>query len=89
MHLLWFSLIGIAAGWPAGRIMGAVAFGIVGDLVIGMIGPFVGTAFHAIRESPGVRTIGTLITATLDDVVPSAPNPSIQKSVKPEPRRYN
>ena len=35
MHegLIWFILIGIAAGWLAGQLMKGGGFGLVGDLV--------------------------------------------------------
>ncbi len=42
MQFIWFVLIGIAAGWLAGQIMKGGGFGIVGDLVIGVIGALLG-----------------------------------------------
>ena len=38
--LLTFLLIGVLAGWLAGKIMKGKGFGLVGDLVIGVIGSF-------------------------------------------------
>ena len=38
MHLLWFH--GIAAGWFVGRLMKGGGYGLVGDLIIGVIGAF-------------------------------------------------
>ena len=43
MGLLWFILIGIAAGWLAGQIMGGGGYGLLGDLILGVIGAIVGT----------------------------------------------
>lgn len=69
MHLLWFLPIGIVAGWLAGRIMRGVAFGIAGDLVIGVMEAFVGGILLAMIGFHAMGTIGTLITATLGAVV--------------------
>jgi uncharacterized membrane protein YeaQ/YmgE (transglycosylase-associated protein family) len=69
MHLLWFLLIGIVAGWLAGKIMSGGGFGLVGDLVIGVVGAFVGGFLLGILGFHAAGTIGTLITATLGAVV--------------------
>ena len=35
-------LVGLVAGWLAGQIVRGTGFGIVGDLIIGIIGAFIG-----------------------------------------------
>ena len=35
-------VIGLVAGWLAGKIMGG-GFGIIGDIILGIIGAFIGT----------------------------------------------
>jgi uncharacterized membrane protein YeaQ/YmgE (transglycosylase-associated protein family) len=35
-------LVGIIAGWLAGRVMDGGGFGLVGDLVVGLVGAFIG-----------------------------------------------
>ncbi len=42
MDLLLFLLVGLVAGWLAGQIMKGKGFGLVGNLVIGVIGAFIG-----------------------------------------------
>ncbi len=43
MGILYSLLIGLAAGWLAGRIMkGGGGFGLVGDLILGVAGSVVG-----------------------------------------------
>lgn len=42
MHFLYFLIIGLVAGWLAGLIMKGSGFGLVGDLVIGVLGAFFG-----------------------------------------------
>jgi len=38
MRLIWFLIIGIIAGWLAGNIIKGGGFGLIGDLVVGIIG---------------------------------------------------
>lgn len=40
--LIVILVIGLVAGWLAGQIMKGGGFGLIGDLVIGIIGAFVG-----------------------------------------------
>jgi uncharacterized membrane protein YeaQ/YmgE (transglycosylase-associated protein family) len=35
-------LVGIIAGWLAGRVMEGGGFGLIGDLLVGLVGAFVG-----------------------------------------------
>ena len=41
-NLLIFLLVGIVAGWLAGKIMRGAGFGLFGDMVVGVLGAFVG-----------------------------------------------
>ena len=69
MHLLWFLLIGIAAGWLAGQLMKGGGYGLLGDLVIGVIGSFLG---GWVLGALGIFTsglIGSLVTATIGAVL--------------------
>ena len=40
--LLVIIVVGIIAGWLAGRVMEGGGFGLIGDLVVGLIGAFIG-----------------------------------------------
>lgn len=40
--MLWFLIIGIIAGWLAGKIVKGGGFGLIGDLVVGVVGSFIG-----------------------------------------------
>lgn len=35
-------LVGIIAGWLAGRVMEGGGFGLIGDLIVGLLGAFIG-----------------------------------------------
>lgn len=39
---LYFLVIGLIAGWAAGKIMKGKGFGLVGNLVVGVLGALVG-----------------------------------------------
>jgi uncharacterized membrane protein YeaQ/YmgE (transglycosylase-associated protein family) len=41
-HLLLFLVIGVVAGFLAGKIMRGAGYGLVGDLIVGVIGSFIG-----------------------------------------------
>ncbi|BBO30495.1 GlsB/YeaQ/YmgE family stress response membrane protein [Lacipirellula parvula] len=69
MQLLWFLLIGIAAGWLAGQIMGSGGYGILGDLILGVIGAIVGGYLFGMLGIAAGGLIGALITATVGAVV--------------------
>ena len=40
--LLIVIFVGIVAGWLAGRVMEGGGFGLIGDLLVGLVGAFVG-----------------------------------------------
>ena len=70
MELLWFILIGLAAGWLAGQFMRGGGFGVVGDILLGVVGAVVGGfLFSQLGLSAGGGLIGALIVATIGAVV--------------------
>jgi uncharacterized membrane protein YeaQ/YmgE (transglycosylase-associated protein family) len=42
MHLIGFLILGAIVGWLAGKIMSGRGFGILWDVILGIIGSFVG-----------------------------------------------
>ncbi len=70
MHLLWFIIIGLVAGWLAGKIMKGKGFGIVGDIIVGVIGALIGGfLFRALGVSTEGGLLGSLIVAVIGAVV--------------------
>ncbi len=69
MSLLWFLLIGLAAGWLAGQIMKGGGFGLVGDLIVGVIGALVGGFLFALLGLQAGGLLGSLVMATVGAVV--------------------
>lgn len=42
MHILWWIIVGLVAGWATGKIMKGAGYGVIADLVIGIAGAIVG-----------------------------------------------
>ena len=42
MSLIGFLLVGLIAGWLAGKVIGGSGFGLLGNIVVGIIGSFLG-----------------------------------------------
>ncbi len=70
MEFLWFIVIGLAAGWLAGQFMSGGGYGVVGDIVLGVLGALVGGfLFRQLGLVAGGGLIGALIVATIGAVV--------------------
>jgi uncharacterized membrane protein YeaQ/YmgE (transglycosylase-associated protein family) len=70
MNLLWFLIVGLIAGWLAGLLVKGGGFGLIGDLVVGVIGAFVGGfLFSSLGVSAGGGLIGSIVVATIGAVV--------------------
>ncbi len=65
--ILWL-VIGAVAGWLAGQIMKGGGFGLVGNIVIGIIGSLIGGfVLGGLLSSLGI--IGSVITAVIGAVI--------------------
>jgi uncharacterized membrane protein YeaQ/YmgE (transglycosylase-associated protein family) len=70
MSLLWFLVVGLVAGWLAGVLVKGGGFGVIGDLVVGVIGAFLGGfLFSTLGASAGGGLLGSIIVATIGAVV--------------------
>ena len=69
MSFVWFLLIGIAAGWLAGQIMKGGGFGVLGDLIVGVIGALLGGFLFGLLGITAGGLLGSLITATVGAIV--------------------
>jgi uncharacterized membrane protein YeaQ/YmgE (transglycosylase-associated protein family) len=66
---VWFILIGICAGWLAGQIMKGGGFGLLGDLIVGVIGALLGGWLFGVLGLTTTGLLGSLITATVGAIV--------------------
>jgi uncharacterized membrane protein YeaQ/YmgE (transglycosylase-associated protein family) len=68
--LLVMILVGLAAGWLAGKIVRGAGYGVVGDIVVGILGAFIGNWLLrqlGIHLASGI--VGAILTAALGAVV--------------------
>ena len=61
--------IGAVAGWLAGVIMSGSGFGLLGDIVIGIIGAVIGGFLFGLLGLAAVDLTGQIISATAGAVV--------------------
>lgn len=70
MNWLYFVLIGAAAGWLAGQFFKGSGFGVIGNIVVGVIGGLIGGfLFSVLGISTGGGLIGSLVTAVVGALV--------------------
>lgn len=68
MDIIWFLILGVAAGWLANRIMKGGGGGLVGDLIVGVIGSILGGFLFSLIGLAATGLIGSLVTATVGAV---------------------
>lgn len=69
-NLLVILLVGIVAGWLAGKVVRGAGFGIIGDLVIGILGAFIGSwLLPKVGLHLGDGIVMAIINATLGAIV--------------------
>ena len=71
MTLLTWLIVGLVAGLLASFVMGGVGYGLIGDIVIGIVGAFIGGwLFSALGvASPIGGLAGTILVAFIGAVV--------------------
>ncbi|HDS03545.1 MAG TPA: GlsB/YeaQ/YmgE family stress response membrane protein [Firmicutes bacterium] len=71
MGLVWFLLIGLAAGWLAGRIMKGKGFGLIGDLIVGVVGAVLGGWLFSdvLKVNVGAGIIPSLVVALIGAII--------------------
>jgi uncharacterized membrane protein YeaQ/YmgE (transglycosylase-associated protein family) len=68
--LLVIILVGIIAGWLAGRVMEGGGFGLIGDLLVGLLGAFIGDwLLPRLGIHLGVGIVAAILNAFIGAVV--------------------
>jgi uncharacterized membrane protein YeaQ/YmgE (transglycosylase-associated protein family) len=69
--LLVALVVGAIAGWLAGQIMKGSGYGLIGDIIIGIIGSFIGSWLWGVLKLPMIANfwISAIVTATVGAVV--------------------
>lgn len=68
--LLIILLVGIVAGFLAGKIVDGGGFGLIGDLVVGVLGAFIGDRLlPQLHIHLGIGLVALIVNATLGAIV--------------------
>jgi uncharacterized membrane protein YeaQ/YmgE (transglycosylase-associated protein family) len=65
--LIVILIVGLIAGWLAGKIMRGSGFGIIGDIIIGIIGAFIGTWLWGVLHLPVIANfwVSAIVVSTV------------------------
>lgn len=73
MGILSWIVVGLIAGWLAGELMRGSGFGVLGDIIIGIVGALLGgflaTALFGVPDPLNGINIGSILVAFLGSVV--------------------
>ena len=68
--LLWWIIVGLIAGWLAGLVMKGGGYGILVDIILGILGGIVGGwVFGMVGIWPGGGMIGSIIVAFIGAII--------------------
>jgi uncharacterized membrane protein YeaQ/YmgE (transglycosylase-associated protein family) len=68
--LLVFLIVGVVAGWIAGKVVNGSGLGLIGDLILGVIGAFIaGWLLPRLGFSLGTGIIRSIIDAAIGAIV--------------------
>jgi uncharacterized membrane protein YeaQ/YmgE (transglycosylase-associated protein family) len=69
MGIIAFLIIGAIAGWLAGKIIRGGGFGLIGNMVVGIVGAVIGGFIFSFVGIASGGWIGSIITATVGALV--------------------
>jgi uncharacterized membrane protein YeaQ/YmgE (transglycosylase-associated protein family) len=62
--------VGLVAGWLAGKVVRGAGFGIIGDIIIGIVGAFIaGWLFPQLHISIGSGLVSEIIFAAIGAII--------------------
>lgn len=67
--MLWFLFIGLIAGWLAGQFYKGEGFGFWGNLIVGVVGSYVGSWVFDLLNLSAYGTIGQILMATIGAII--------------------
>jgi uncharacterized membrane protein YeaQ/YmgE (transglycosylase-associated protein family) len=68
--LLVILLVGVVAGWLAGKIVRGTGFGIIGDLLVGIVGAFIGNwLLPRVGIHVGTGVVPAIVNATVGAIL--------------------
>lgn len=69
MDILTFIIIGLIAGWVAGALTEGRGFGVLGNIVVGIVGALIGGFILDLANVTAYGFVGSLLMAVLGAVI--------------------
>ena len=70
MNIVWFLVIGALAGWLAGILTKGRGFGVLGNMIVGVVGAVIGGhIFQFVGVSVGGGFVSSLVTSLVGALV--------------------
>lgn len=63
MDIIWFLVIGAVVGWLAGILMKGRGFGLLGNIIVGVVGGFLGGWLAKILKIYTYGSVGSFLVA--------------------------
>lgn len=67
--ILVFLIVGAIAGWLAGLIVSGFGFGLIGNIVVGIVGAFIGGLLFGANINSGVITPTTFLVSLVGAII--------------------
>ena len=68
-HVIWWIVIGLIAGWAAGRVMKGGGYGMLADILLGIVGGLVGGWVVGLLGFGAGGFIWSVVVATLGAII--------------------
>ena len=69
MEIVWFLIVGLIAGWLASMLVKSGGYGLLGDMVVGVLGAFLGGfLFGTLGFAVDGGLLGSILVATVGAV---------------------
>jgi uncharacterized membrane protein YeaQ/YmgE (transglycosylase-associated protein family) len=68
-YLVWVVLLGILAGWLAGKITKGRGFGLLGDLIVGVVGSLLGSFLFGLIGIMAYGLLGRLLISIVGAII--------------------
>ena len=68
--MIYSIIVGLVAGWLTGQVMKGGGYGVVMDIVLGLLGGIIGGwLFGSLGIAPGAGIVGSIVVAFLGAVI--------------------
>ena len=69
MNVIWFLLIGLLVGWLAGVLVQGRGYGVIADIVIGIVGAVLGGFLFSLVGLTAYGLLGSIVMSVIGAVV--------------------